>query len=172
MRQINLFAQIGYTGTSDRFSQAYNRLRDNQVVEIGIKIPLLDWGKRRGSVKVAESNRKVVESRMRQETMNFNQDLFILVERFCNQQQQLDIAQRADTIARRRYATNVETFLIGRISTLDLNDSQLKKDQARQQFVNELYLYWYYYYQLRSLTLWDYSASTPLETDFERVVKQ
>ena len=51
-------------------------------------------------------------------------------------------------------------------------DSQLKKDQARQQFVNELYLYWYYYYQLRSLTLWDYSASTPLETDFERVVKQ
>lgn len=172
MRQINLFAQVGYTGTADQFPQAYNRLRDNQVVEIGIKIPLLDWGKRRGNVKVAESNRRVVESRLRQETMNFNQDLFILVERFCNQQQQLDIAGRADTIARRRYATNVETFMIGKISTLDLNDSQLKKDQARQQFVNELYLYWYYYYQLRSLTLWDYATCSPLETDFEQVIKQ
>ena len=33
-------------------------------------------------MKVAESNRDVVESRLRQETMNFNQDIFILVERF------------------------------------------------------------------------------------------
>ena len=171
LRQIDLFAQVGYTGTSNEMGDAYRRLRDNQVVEIGVKIPLLDWGKRRGSVKVAESNRRVVESRLRQETMNFTQDLFILVERFCNQQQQLGIASRADTIARRRYATNVETFLIGKISTLDLNDSQIKKDQTRQEFVNELYLYWLYYYQLRSLTLWDYAASTPLETDFEKVLK-
>lgn len=171
LRQIDLFAQVGYTGTSNEMGDAYRRLRDNQVVEIGVKIPLLDWGKRRGSVKVAESNRRVVESRLRQETMNFTQDLFILVERFCNQQQQLGIARRADTIARRRYATNVETFLIGKISTLDLNDSQIKKDQTRQEFVNELYLYWLYYYQLRSLTLWDYAASTPLETDFEKVLK-
>ncbi|MDE5941406.1 MAG: TolC family protein [Muribaculaceae bacterium] len=171
LRQIDLFAQVGYTGTSNEMGDAYRRLRDNQVVEIGVKIPLLDWGKRRGSVKVAESNRRVVESRLRQETMNFTQDLFILVERFCNQQQQLGLASRADTIARRRYATNVETFLIGKISTLDLNDSQIKKDQTRQEFVNELYLYWLYYYQLRSLTLWDYAASTPLETDFEKVLK-
>ena len=104
--------------------------------------------------------------------MNFNQDLFILVERFCNQQQQLRIAQRADTIAQRRYATNVETFMIGKISTLDLNDSRVKKDQTRQEFVNELYLYWYYYYQLRSLTLWDYTTRSPLETDFEEILRQ
>lgn len=172
LRQITLFAQIGYTGTSSDFSDAYRRLRDNQVVEIGVKIPLLDWGKRRGNVKVAESNRRVVESRLRQETMNFNQDLFILVERFCNQQQQLEIAGRSDSIAQRRYQTNVETYMIGKISTLDLNDSRVTKDQARQTFVNELYLYWYYYYQLRSLTLWDYASNTPLNTDFERILKE
>lgn len=172
MRRIDLFAQIGYTGASNEVGEAYRRLRDNQVVEIGFRIPILDWGKRRGNVKVAESNRKVVESQLRQETMNFNQDLFILVERFCNQQQQLRIAQRADTIAQRRYATNVETFMIGKISTLDLNDSRVKKDQTRQEFVNELYLYWYYYYQLRSLTLWDYTTRSPLETDFEEILRQ
>ncbi len=100
------------------------------MVEIGLSIPLIDWGKRRGQVKVAESNRQVTESRLRQETMNFNQDLFILVERFCNQQQQLAIADKASEIAQRRYDTNVATFMIGRISTLDLNDSQVKKDQS------------------------------------------
>lgn len=171
LRQISLFAQIGYTGTDHRVSDAYRRLKDNQVVEIGLSIPLIDWGKRRGQVKVAESNRQVTESRLRQETMNFNQDLFILVERFCNQQQQLAIADKASEIAQRRYDTNVATFMIGRISTLDLNDSQVKKDEERQAYVNELYRYWYYYYQLRSITLWDYTRSTGIDADIDRLLK-
>ncbi len=171
LRQISLFAQVGYTGTDHTFGSAYNNLKDNQVVEIGFSIPILDWGKRRGKVKVAESNRQVVESRLRQETMNFSQDLFVLVERFCNQMEQLAIADKASEIAQRRYDTNVETYLIGRISTLDLNDSQVKKDESRQTYVNELYQYWYYFYQLRSLTLWDYERGTGIDADIDRIVK-
>ena len=171
MREVNLFAQVGYTGTDRKFGDAYRGLKDNQIVEIGVSIPILDWGKRRGKVKVAESNRQVVESRLRQETQNFNQDIFILVERFCNQQQQVQIADKASLIAQKRYDTNVETFLIGRISTLDLNDSQVKKDESRQQYINELFRYWLYFYQLRSLTLWDYEHSTGIEADIDKIVK-
>lgn len=171
LRSINIFAQIGYTGTAGDFGNAYNHLRDNQVVEIGFEIPLLDWGKRRGKVKVAESNRRVTESRLRQENMDFSQNLFILVERYGNQREQLDISRRASEIAAKRYATNVETFLIGKISTLDLNDSRLNNDQARRDFINQLYLYWYYYYQLRSLTLWDYASDAPVSADFDALFR-
>lgn len=171
MREITLFAQVGFTGTDRRFDTAYRRLKDNQVVEIGFKIPILDWGKRRGQVKVAQSNREVTESKLRQESMNFNQNLFVLVEQFNNQQTQLHLADEADQIARKRYHTNVETFLVGKISTLDLNDSQSQKDEARRKHINELFYYWYYYYQLRSLTLWDFAAGTGIEADFEKIVK-
>ncbi|MDE6417680.1 MAG: TolC family protein [Duncaniella sp.] len=171
MRQITLFAQVGYTGTADNAGDAYSRLKDNQVVEIGFKIPLLDWGKRRGNVKVAESNRMVVESRLRKEQMEFSQDIFILVERYNNQRRQLAISQRADTIAEARYNTNVETFMVGRISTLDLNDSQLSKDESRQAMINQLYLYWRYYYQLRSLTLWDFATGRGIDADIDRIIK-
>lgn len=171
MREISLFAKIGLTGTDKEFYGAYNNLRSNQVVEVGMRIPIVDWGRRRGKVKVAESNRQVVESRIRQETMEFNQDLFILVERFCNQKMQLEIAQSADRIARKRYDTNVETFLIGKISTLDLNDSQIKKDESRQEYVNQLFRYWYYFYQVRSITLWDYARNTGIDADIDRIVK-
>lgn len=171
LRQINLFAQIGYTGTNNNFSGAYSRLRSNQLVEVGISVPLVDWGKRRGKVKVAESNLRVTKSRLRQESMDFNQDLFVLVERFCNQQQQLDIARRSNEIARKRYDTNVQTFLIGKISTLDLNDSQTKKDESMRQYVNELYKFWNYWYQLRSLTLHDYEHNTDINADIARLVK-
>lgn len=164
-REINLFAQLGYTGTNREIGGVYRNLRDNQVVEIGFEIPLLDWGRRKGQVKVAESNRKLVESEVRQETMNFRQNLFILVERYGNQLRQIQTARRADEIARQRYETNVETYLVGKISTLDLNDSRVKKDEARREYVNELYLFWSYYFQIRSLTLWDYQTNGPIEME-------
>jgi outer membrane protein TolC len=170
LREINLFAQIGYTGTDTQFNSAYNRLKANEIAQIGFSIPLLDWGKRRGQVKVAESNRRVTESTLRREKMDFNQEIFLLVERFTNQQQQLDIAVRSDEIAQKRYATNVETYLIGKISTLDLNDSQVTKDESRREYVNELYKYWNYWYQLRSLTLYDWQAHDNINADIARLV--
>ncbi|MBD5292007.1 MAG: TolC family protein [Bacteroides sp.] len=169
-RAINLFAQIGFTGSSHTFDASYRALKDNQLIEIGFEIPLLDWGKRRGQVKVAESNREVTTSRLRQEAQTFRQDLYVLVERYNNQRRQLEIAARADTISARRYATNVETYLTGRISTLDLNDSRTQKDESRRAYINELYLFWLYYYQIRSLTLWDFATSTPIDPDIDRII--
>jgi len=65
----------------------------------------------------------------------------------------------------------VETFMIGKISTLDLNDSQNSKDEARQKHVNQLYSFWYYYYRLRSLTLWDFNKNRSIDADFDKIVK-
>lgn len=169
-RQVNLFAQLGYTGTDSRAAEAYRRLRGNQMVEVGVSIPLLDWGKRRGRVKVAESNRRVTESRLRQEAMEFDQDLFVLVERFGNQQEQLQLARRTDEIATRRYDSNVETFMIGKISTLDLNDSRSRKDESRRHYVTQLYKFWLYWYQLRSLTLYDFEHHCNINTDVDKIL--
>ena len=170
-RQMTLYAQVGLTGTDRSLADAYRGLKSNRVVEVGVKIPILDWGKKKGSVKMAESNRQVIQSKLQQETMNFSQNLFILVERYNNQRIQLDIADLSDHIAKKRYDTNVKTFLIGKISTLDLNDSQIKKDEARQQHITQLFYYWYYYYQLRSLTLWDFERRTDIEVDFEKIIR-
>lgn len=171
LRQIKLYAQAGFTGTDRRFDHAYDRLRGNQMIEVGVSIPLVDWGKRRGKVKVAESNRRVVQSRLRQETLDFNQQLFVLVERFGNQQQQLDIALRANEIADQRYNTNFETFMIGKISTLDLNDSQTTKDESKRRYINELYKFWNYWYRIRSLTLYDYEHLDNINADIDKLCR-
>lgn len=172
LRSVDLFASVGYTGENRNFPAVYRNLQDNQIVQVGVKIPILDWGKRRGKVRVAKSNRDVVLSKIRQEQINFNQDIFLLVEHFNNQAQQLEIAKEADGIAQQRYKTSIETFLIGKINTLDLNDAQNAKDEARRKHISELYYYWYYFYQIRSLTLWDFQANTELEADFDEIVWQ
>ncbi len=171
LREIKLYAQAGFTGTDRRFGDAYSRLRGNQLIEVGFSIPLVDWGKRRGKVKVAESNRRVTESRLRQESLDFSQQLFVLVERFGNQQEQLRIAQRANELARQRYDTNFETFMIGKISTLDLNDSQTTKDESQRRYINELYKFWNYWYRIRSLTLYDYEHLGDINADIDKLCR-
>lgn len=173
LRSIKLTATVGYSGIgNDKLRYAYDGLKNNAIVSVGLSIPILDWGKRRGEVKVAESNREVTESKLRQEQQTFNQDVFLLVEHFNNQSKQLSIASEADSIAQRRYKTSIETFMIGKINTLDLNDAQVNKDEARQKNISELFYYWYYYYQLRSLTLWDFAKNRNIDADFETIIKE
>ena len=170
-QSINLYAQLGYTGTGDNMNSAYRNLLSNEVVSVGITVPLLDWGKRKGQRRLAESNRDIIQGQLRQQSQDFRQDIFILTEQFNNQAEQLRIACEADTIARRRYHTNVETFKIGSISTLELSSAQTAKDQARQNRIQQLFNYWYYYYQLRSIALWDFERNCELTADVERLIE-
>ena len=169
-RSINLYASAGYTGKDVVAPAAYRNLRSNQAVEVGVNIPILDWGKRKGKVKTAESNREVVISRTRQEQMMFEQSIYLLVENF-NQAAQLSIAAEADRIAERRYTTAVETFMIGKISVLDLNDARKSKDDARIKHIAELHKYWSYYYNIRSVALYDFLSNRNLDADFEAIAR-
>ena len=170
-QSINLYAQVGYTGMGDNFGGAYRDLLSKEVVQVGFSIPILDWGKRKGQRKMAESNREIVQGQLRQQAQEFRQNLFVLTEQFNNQAEQLRIATEADTIARRRYHTNVETFKIGTISTLELSDAQTAKDEARIARLSQLYNYWYYYYQLRSIALWDFQRGCDITADIEQLIK-
>ena len=119
--QVDLNVTVGYSGVNRELAIAYNESRDQEVVSVGLSIPILDWGKRKGQVRMAESNRDVVHSQLQQEELNFNQDIFLLTEQFNNQAGQLDLARESDRVASARYQASVESFLIGRMSVLELN---------------------------------------------------
>lgn len=170
--QVDLNVTVGYSGVNRELAMAYNDIRDQEVVSIGLSIPILDWGKRKGQVKVAESNRDVVRSQLQQEELNFNQDIFLLTEQFNNQAGQLTLAQESDRVASARYQASVESFLLGRMSVLELNDARDAKDLARQDYVQQLYYYWYYYYNIRSVTLWDYASGTAIYSDIDGLLAE
>ena len=170
-RSVTLYAQLGYTGMAESIGGAYRDLLSKEVVQVGFSLPILDWGKRKGQRKVAESNQEIVRGQLRQQAQDFRQNLFVLTGQFNNQAEQLRIACEADTIAQRRYRTNVETFKIGSISTLELSDAQTAKDEARLNRISSLYNYWNYYYQLRSIALWDFERGCDITADIEKLIK-
>ncbi len=169
---IDLFASVGYTGKDETLGKSYENLIDNQTVRIGVRVPILDWGKRKGDVKTAEWNREVVETQLQREIQSFEQDIYILVERYNNQQFQLQVAEQSDSIAQLRYQTSIEVFLLGKIGVLELNDAQQSKDNARIARIRQLWQFWDYFYRIRALTLHDFTGSLPLDNEIEEIVRR
>jgi outer membrane protein TolC len=161
---MRLLASFGMSGQESYFRDVFhhNNWRNEQIATIGISIPILDWGKGKGRVRIAEANREVVESRIEKEQMDFNQEIFLKVQHFNNQPEQLRLAHATDAIAQQRYDTSVEAFILGKLDILNLNDSQMAKDEARRDYINQMFLLWSYYYQIRSLTLFDFLSNEML----------
>ena len=103
-------------------------------------------------MRVAESNQQVVNSQIEKEKLDFMQNIFLCVQNFNHQPKQLQLAKEVDSIARSRYNTTVEAFIQGKMDILNLNDSQTSKDSARRNYIEQMYMLWSYYYQIREPT--------------------
>ena len=167
---ISLFASVGWSGYDSGFRDTYSSLRNNQLVSVGVKIPLLDWGKSKSKVKIAESNLELVNVTVKKEQLDFNQNIRLQVENFNMQFRRLAISQEADTTALSRYNTSVEAFVLGKIDVLNLLDAQLSKDEARRNYIEQTFLLWAYYYQIRSLTLYDFTTNEKLEVSYSELI--
>ncbi|MDR0385307.1 MAG: TolC family protein [Prevotellaceae bacterium] len=156
----DLYVSIGSTGSDLTLPDSYRHLQNRQMVSMGIRIPILDWGRGKGGVKLAESEREVVTRQAEQTQLNFEQNIVLSVSQFRNQAKQVNLSYHADSIARLRYETAFQTFVMGTINVLDINSAQMERDNARRKYINELYLSWLNYYNLRQITLFDFVSNT------------
>ena len=153
---VNLFTQFGYTQSAGTLEDAYTNLEDQQLVNLGIQIPILDWGRGKASIEMAKANRDLVMSNLSQQKINFQQEVLSAVQNFNIQSKQYRIATRADSVAQKRYDITKQRFYIGKIDITDLNLALSEKDRARQAAVQALRQYWISFYRVRELTLYDF----------------
>ncbi len=167
----NLFALYGLTQRAEDISGAYKDPLSQQRVSVGIELPIVDWGLGKGAYKMAQSQEEVIRTQVRQSQIDFEQNIFLNVNQFNMQDDQLLIAAKADNIAQKRYDVTKQRFLIGRINVLDLNIADTEKDVAKRGYIAALRNYWTAYYNVRRLTLFDFERNQSLEADFEKLVE-
>ena len=167
----NLFASYGLTQRAEDISGAYKDPLSQQRISVGIELPIVEWGLGKGAYKMAQSQEEVNRTQVRQSQIDFEQNIFLNVNQFNIQDDQLLIAAKADTIAQKRYNVTKQRFLIGRIDVLDLNVADSEKDVAKRGYIAALRNYWTAYYSVRRLTLFDFERELPLEADFEKLVE-
>jgi outer membrane protein TolC len=169
--QADLYAQFGLSKAGEEIHTAYKDPLNQQYIQIGISVPILDWGRGKGRVKVAESNRRLIEVQLEQEQINFEQNTLKLVRQFNLQANQLSIAEKTDYMANKRNEVAQRLYVLGRSTILDLNNAIAEKDAAKRSYINTLANFWSYYYSLRRLTLYDFEKNTPLTEDYESLLK-
>ncbi|MCX6253543.1 MAG: TolC family protein [Bacteroidia bacterium] len=167
----SLTASLGYSQQSTDFATAYDKLSNSQRVRVGFTFPILDWGLGKGRYQMAKSSLELAQVQAKQSLVDFQQNLFLDVEQFNLQKSQVAIAAKSDTVAMKRYEVTKQRFLIGKIAVLDLNDADSRKDQNRRAYVMSLQDYWNYFYNIRSLTLFDFINRRPLETDYDKLLE-
>ncbi len=165
-----LFASFGLTKEAPDISGVYHNPQDQQQVQVGIELPIIDWGLGRGRYKLAQSNHQVVLTSVQQEKVDFEQQVLLSAMQFNLQDDQLLIAAKADTVASYRYEVAKRRFLIGKIDVLDMNVALEEKDVARRGYIAALREFWSYYFNIRRLTLYDFINNEPLTASFDELL--
>ena len=167
----NLTASYGLRDQDPDFNLAYSDPNKQQRIRVGFTLPILDWGLGRGKFKMAQSSLELAQVQSNQAIVDFQQNLYLDVEQFNLQKSQVEIAAKSDTVAMKRYEVTKQRFLIGKIAVLDLNDADSRKDQNKRAYLQSLQDYWNYFYNIRSLTLFDFVNRQPLETNYEKLIQ-
>lgn len=166
----DVFALYGLNQNSPEFNEVYQEPLDRQRFRIGVNVPILDWGRRKGQLSMAESNREVVRLSINQDKIDFEQNVIMNVMEFNLQGNQVSNSAKADTIAQMKYEVTQQRFLIGKQDITRLNIARNDRERSRRAYINSLRSYWNYYYSIRRLTLYDFESKVTLSEDFDQIV--
>jgi outer membrane protein TolC len=166
-----LYAVYGLNQSTQDLSLVYDRPDQTQQVQVGLSIPLVDWGRRKGKLMIAESTREVADARIRQARIDFEQNIFQSVMEFNLQSEQVKNAAKADTVAQKGYDVTFQRFLIGKVDVIKLNIARNDRESARNGYINAVRTYWNYFYRLRMLTLFDFVKKENLTAEYDKIIE-
>lgn len=167
----NLYLEYGLQQYTSDFENVYKDPSNYQTLNLGITMPILDWGKAKGQIKVKESSLELEQTSVEQDVIDYEQNVFLTVMEFNMQKDQLYIAAKGDTVAQKRYDVTQKRYMIGQaVDVLDLNNAQIDNDTAKKGYYSSLRSYWLNYYQLRKMTLYDFQDKKLLIFDIRKIL--
>lgn len=167
--KADLYVQFGLSQTGDKFTDSYRNPMNQQYASIGISLPILDWGRGKGQIRVAKSNVDLVNTQAEQGMKDFELNVARMVRQFNLQSQYVKVASKTDRTADRRYEVAKRLYILGKSTILDLNAAITEKDAARRSYISALKSYWSLYYGLRSMTGYDFEKNQKIEENYPEI---
>ncbi len=166
-------ANIGVNKTAQDFNTAYiDPFSEQQQIRVGLSVPIIDWGRRKGQIQMAKSNQEVTEATVKQSLLDFEQDAIISVLDFNLQEEQVAIAAKADTIAQLGYEVTKQRFMIDKVDVIRLNSARNSLDAAKRNYIDSLRRFWVSYYGIRQLTLYDFEEDRSLLENLDELLQK
>jgi outer membrane protein TolC len=161
-----LSASVGINRVSSTFADAYRNPEQQNIVSVGLSIPLVDWGIRKGRVNTSISNLNVIRFSVQQKEISLEQDIVMTINDFNVQQDMIRSAEEAMELANIAYNTAKERFIIGNVDINYLSLSLNRQKDARKNYVTSMKSYWMSFYKIRRLTLYDFDKQQTLRVEY------
>ena len=165
----DLYVQFGLSQTNKNLAESYRDPMNQQYASIGISLPILDWGRGKGRIRVAKSQVDLVNTQAEQGMKDFEQNVARMVRQFNLQSQYVEVAEKTARTADRRYEVAKRLYILGKSTILDLNASITEKDAAQRSYISALRSYWSLYYGLRSMTGYDFEKNQKIEENYPEI---
>lgn len=166
----DLFVSYGLNQLAPELQEAYKSPDESQRLSVGLRVPIIDWGRGKGRYKMAQSNREKTEVQVNIKRIDFEQNVRLKVQQFNMQDEKLLIAAKSDTIAQMKYDVTLQRFFIGKVDVVNLNIALNEKDSARRQYISALREYFTFYFDIRRLCLFDFVENKALTTNFDELI--
>ncbi len=162
--QTDLNLAYGINNSGFEYNDIYNEPTPLQTFSLSLNVPIIDWGRNRARMQTAIANKKLNDYIIAQDEVNFEQEIITQVSQFDVLLSQIEITKKSDEVAQERYLVSQNRYLIGKIDITNLNIALTEKDAAKRSYVGALRAFWTAYYDLRRLTLYDFSNRRLLYT--------
>jgi outer membrane protein len=154
-----LNANLGFSNTATSIPGVYKNPQNQQVLQVQLSVPILDWGRSKSRTKTAMANQQLTEYTVEQDKQNFQQQIVTQVSLFNVMKEQLVYTAEADSIASEKYQIARERYVLGDLGITDLGIAFRENDQAKRDYITSLRDFWGAYYQLRYLSLYDFETN-------------
>jgi len=161
----DLFMTFGLAQSAPGLSEAYQDPLNNQLLTLGLSVPIADFGKRRARREVAQSNSELEALNVAQERVSLEQNVLLLVRQFDLLRNNISLSKRAFDVSERALDITRKRYLIGKIGITELNLAIQEQNKARVLYANALQRFWIAYYELRLNTLYDFQTGRGLRKE-------
>ena len=157
--KADLYVRFGLSQTGKELKDAYRNPMNQLYASVTVALPILDWGRGKGRIRIARSNIDLVDTQVEQGMKDFELNVSKMVRQFNLQAKCVAVAQKTRKTAERRYDVAKRLYILGKSTILDLNAAITEKDAAFRGYMSTLNTYWRLYYGLRSLTGYDFEQN-------------
>lgn len=156
---LDVYASFSLNQNAGSLAKSYIDLMDQEMVSVGIRIPILDWGKSQGKIKIAKAQKELVLLQIDQERRAFSRELEASVLKLGIQGSKLLLSERAMAVASKRLEAERLLYRLSKTDFSDFHTATGEKDACLNTYLEDLKTYWLLYYSIRKITLYDFSAN-------------
>lgn len=154
---------VGFNQISDNFYSAYNHPLQQNTVSVGVSIPIVDWGIKKGNYKMALNNQKIVEYTAEQEIIAVEQNIMSLVDDYNAQVQVWQTSRKSVDLAVKITEETILRFNVGKDKISVIQDCLMKEHEVKINFIKALSACWLSFYKICQMTFFDFSKKRMIE---------